>query len=62
MQKESLMFIVRDWNSIESDDESDDEGDQNFSYGMEGRKDYFNTLIRKDSPNKAKEHKSMREY
>ena len=29
---------------------------------MEGGKDYFNALNREDSPNKAKEHKTMREY
>ena len=35
---------------------------KNFSYGTEGGKRYFQTLIEEDFPNKAEEHKAMREY
>ena len=71
MQKDSLMFIVRDWMNIETDDDSDDDdsksndgndNDQSFPYGMEGGKKYFKALIRDDYTNKAKEQKMMREY
>ena len=68
MQKESLMFVVRDWFSVGNEDTSggsdtsDSDEDQNFSYGTEGGKRYFQTLIEEDFPNKAEEHKAMREY
>ena len=68
MQKESLMFVVRDWISVNNDDDSGGSyvsnvsEEQNFAYGMEGGKQYFETLIEEDFPNKAKEHKAMREY
>ena len=69
MQKDSLMFVVRDWMNVETDDddddddsESDDDDDQSLPYGMEGGKEYFKALFRDDSPNKAKEQKMMREY
>ena len=73
MQQESLMFVVRDWISGGNDDSSgsDDSGgsdgsnsdeDQNFTYGMDGGKQYFKALIGEDFPNKAKEHKAMSEY
>ena len=84
MQKKSLMFVVRDWISIQSNDDSDsddgydddggdddsDNGDDeegetdnlDYGYGLDGGKEYFQTLIRNDSPNKAKEHQMMRDY
>ena len=64
MQKDSLMFIVRDWMNVETDDDDDDSDDdeQSFPYGLEGGKAYFKALIRDDSPSKAKEQKMMREY
>ena len=68
MQKDSLMFVVRDWFSAGNEDNSggsdnsDSDEDQNFSYGTEGGKRYFQTLIEEDFPNKAEEHKAMREY
>ena len=54
MQKQSLMFVVRD-----SDGAGDDDDD---TYGMEGGKRYFKTLIQEDNPNRAVEHQMMHEY
>ena len=64
MQKDSLLFIVRDWMNVETDDDDDDSDDdeQSFPYGLEGGKAYFKALIRDDSPSKAKEQKMMGEY
>ena len=84
MQKKSLMFVVRDWISIQSNDDSDsddgydDDGDDDdsdngdddegetdnldYRYGLDGGKEYFQTLIRNDSPNKAKEHQMISDY
>ena len=63
MEQGSLMFVIRDWICGESDDDSDGGDDDNdYSYGMDGGKKYFNTVIREASPNKAKEHQHMREY
>ena len=65
MQKDSLMFIVRNWMNVETgddDSEIDDVDNQSFPYGMEGGKKYFKALIRDDYTNKAKEQKMMREY
>ena len=69
MAKESLMFVVRDWSNATSEEDSsnfseddDDDDDQNFSFGMEGGKSYFQTVLGKSSPHKAKEHKLMREH
>ena len=69
MQKESLMFVVRDWLSVETNDDSetvdqsnDDDDGQDYGYGMDGGKTYFQDLIQNDAPNKAKEHQMMREY
>ena len=61
-QKESLMFVVRDWIHVGSDDDSDDDGDhQDFAYGTDGGKKYFEALI-EDSPNRATEHQMMQEF
>ena len=61
MQKESLMFVVRDWDNAGNDGNDDDE-DQSYAYGMDGGKRYFKTLIQEDDPNRAVEHQMMREY
>ena len=64
VEQGSLMFVVRDWICGESDDDSPDGDDdeEDFSYGMDGGKKYFNAIIREASPNKAKEHQYMLEY
>ena len=67
MQKESLMFVVRDWDYTDGDedrDSNDDDDDKNqeYEYGMEGGKTYFDALIRNDSQSKAKEHQMTLEY
>ena len=63
MQKESLMFVVRDWIHVGCDDGSDDNGGhQDFAYGTDGGKRYFEALIQEDSPNRAQEHQTMQEF
>ena len=63
LQKQSLMFVVRNWLYIESDGDSNDADDnENFPYGTEGGKKYFETLILRDSAKRAEEHKMMREF
>ena len=52
MQRESLMFVVRDSNDVVDDDD----------YGMEGGKKYFKAAFQEDDQNKAEEHKMMREF
>ena len=68
MQRESLMFVVRDWLSVEpagnsenSDSDDDDDG-QDFSYGMDGGGKYFKALIQSNTENKPEQHRLMREY
>ena len=63
LQEQSLMFVVRNWLCIESDGDSDDADDnQDFPYGIEGGKKYFETLILRDSTKRAEEHEMMREF
>ena len=64
LQNGALMFVVRDWISVKSEDnESSDEdvSEQNFMYGTDGGEKYFKALIH-DFPSKATEHQMMREY
>ena len=63
LQKQSLMFVVRNWLYTGSDGDNDDADDnENFPYGMEGGKKYFETLILRDSTKRAEEHKMMRDF
>ena len=64
VQKESLMFVVRDWiSSDESDDDSnDDNGNQNFSYGTESGKKYFEILLRNSATRQAQKHEMTRRF
>ena len=70
MAKESLMFVVRDWSnatrednsSSDNEDDDDEDDDQDFSFGMEGGKKYFQTVLQQNSPHKAKELKLMQEH
>ena len=50
VQKESLMFVVRDW-------ENDDE-DVDYPHGLEGGKKYFKTTTQPSS-RRAREHNLM---
>ena len=57
LEKGLLMFVVRDWFSNESDEDEED-----FAYGMDGGKKYFNKLIGHGSTNEARLRKMRREY
>ena len=59
--KSSLMFVVRDYAGAECDGDSSDD-DDDFPYGTEGGKRYFQTITQDNSPNTAKEHEIMQDF
>ena len=61
LQKESLMFVIRDWFSAESDSDSDDE-DHDYAYGTDGGSKYFNELFSDDFLHEATEHRIMIDF
>ena len=61
MQKESLMFVVRDWFFDANNDDADSDDDQCFPYGLNGGAKYFETLV-EDFQKTANEHIKLLEY
>ena len=54
------MFVVRDWISVGSDDDSDDNDD--FAYGIDGGSKYFNALFSDSFLTKTETLQIMRKY
>jgi len=55
LQKRSLLFIVRDWENDDDDDECQ------FPHGLEGGKQYF-LKTTQPSELKAQEHEAMQKF
>ena len=56
LQKESLMFIIRDW--FRDDEETEDA----YPYGFGGGSKYFEESLNPPKAKQAEEHKMMSEY